>query len=239
MPKRVILTIDVEQDCPPYLSTTDGMKQGMPKLLDLFKNEHVSATFFTTGEMAMQFPDLMTRMVNEGHEIGCHGHTHRKLSELSYEEADWEISESIKILRQYANVTSFRAPYLSFPNDYLSILIKQGFLLDSSLSRSEKNSHTKINAPGIKRIIPNLPCICFRLPRFFFTHQIKNQDTVMLFMHPWEFIDMSKRGIRFDRYFNTGDYAINALRKWIHYFKKNNYAFLKCEDVSNFSPSKK
>lgn len=231
MPKRVILTIDVEHDCPPFLSTTDGMKYGMPKLLDLFRNENISVTFFTTGEMAAQFPDLMNRIVNEGHELGCHGHTHQKFSDLTYKEANWEISESIKILKQYGKVTSFRAPYLSFPDDYLPILIKHGFLLDSSLSRSKKDIQTKINTPDIKRIVPNLPCICFRLPRFLFTHKIKNQDTVMLFMHPWEFIDMSKRGIRFDRYFNTGDYAINGLKKWIHYFKKNDYRFVRCEDV--------
>lgn len=231
MIKKVILTIDVEHDCPPYLSTTDGMKNGMPKLLDLFKDEDVSATFFTTGEMAAQFPDLMSRIVHEGHELGCHGHTHQKFTELSYEGAELEISKSIKILRQYAKVTSFRAPYLSFPATYLPILIKHGFSLDSSLSRSDKDIDTKINTSIIKRIVPNLPCICIRLPRFLFTHKIKNQETVMLFMHPWEFIDMSKRGLRFDRYFNTGDYAINGLRKWIRYFKKHHYQFIKCEDA--------
>lgn len=231
MLKKIILTIDVEHDCPPFLSTVDGMKYGMPKLLDLFKSENISATFFTTGEMAMQFPDLMTRIANEGHELACHGHTHKNFSELTYDEADCEINASIKILNQYAKVTSFRAPYLSFPDDYLPILIKHGFLLDSSLARSEKNICAKINTPGIKRMVPDLPCICFRLPRFLFTRKIRNKDTVMLFMHPWEFIDMSKRGIRFDRYFNTGDYALNGLRKWIHFFKQRDYRFLRCRDI--------
>lgn len=229
--KKVFITIDVEQDCPPYLSTTDGMKYGMPKLLDLFQSKNIAATFFTTGEMAQQFPDLMHRIINEGHELGCHGQTHRKFSDLSETEAAWEITQSAKILREYGKVISFRAPYLNFPDSYLPLLAKHGFLLDSSIPTSEQNNREKLNSAIIKRIAPTLPSSCFRLPRFLFMHKIRRQNTIMLFMHPWEFIDMSKRNIRFDRRLNTGEYAINNLKKWIRFFKKRQYQFLKCDEV--------
>ena len=56
--KNITITIDVEEDCPPMLTSTRGMEEGLPKLLDLFKKEGVKATFFATGMMAEQYTDL-------------------------------------------------------------------------------------------------------------------------------------------------------------------------------------
>ena len=50
--KNITITIDVEEDCPPMLTSTRGMEEGLPKLLDLFKKEGIKATFFVTGMMA-------------------------------------------------------------------------------------------------------------------------------------------------------------------------------------------
>jgi hypothetical protein len=38
---NITITIDVEEDCPPMLSSTRGMEEGLPKLLDLFKEEGI------------------------------------------------------------------------------------------------------------------------------------------------------------------------------------------------------
>lgn len=224
--KKVFITIDVEQDCPPFLTSVTGMKQGMPALLDLFSQENISATFFTTGEMAEQFPEIMHRIVNEGHELACHGHTHRRFDQMSYTEANDEIKAAAEILRQYAPVISFRAPNLSFPDAFLPMLLDHGFKIDSSIARYKKKHHSKIKSlPDIQRIPVSLPGYCFRLPLFLSKLWIKNLDTIVLFMHPWEFIDMSKTKIHFDSRFNTGDYALNGLKKWIVYLRTKNYQF--------------
>jgi peptidoglycan/xylan/chitin deacetylase (PgdA/CDA1 family) len=47
-----------------------------PKLLDLLKKHHVKATFFVVGHKAKQYPDIVRRMHEEGHEIGVHNYRH-------------------------------------------------------------------------------------------------------------------------------------------------------------------
>jgi len=59
--KNITITVDVEEDCPPMLTSTRGMEEGMPKLLQLFKKEGIKATFFVTGMMAERYPDLIRR----------------------------------------------------------------------------------------------------------------------------------------------------------------------------------
>lgn len=47
------------------------------KLLDLLKKEDVKATFFVVGENGEENPDLLKRMIEEGHIVGCHTYSHR------------------------------------------------------------------------------------------------------------------------------------------------------------------
>lgn len=63
---HVALTFD---DGPDRAST--------PAFLDLLARRDVRATFFLLGRHAVQEPDLVRRIVDEGHELGVHGWTHR------------------------------------------------------------------------------------------------------------------------------------------------------------------
>lgn len=48
-----------------------------PFVLDTLREAGVKATFFVVGERVERFPELTRRLVNEGHEVGLHCHTHR------------------------------------------------------------------------------------------------------------------------------------------------------------------
>src|SRR5215216_5972106 len=91
-------TADVEQDCPPFRETCHGMTEGLPRLLDLLSEHRVRGTFFTTGEMARRFPAVIQRLVNEGHELACHGDLHRDFTTLSRDESNAELARSIETL---------------------------------------------------------------------------------------------------------------------------------------------
>src|SRR5688500_1401953 len=121
-PLTVCFTVDVEPDCPPYLTGFRGIEQGMPKLLSMLADEGVPATCFTTGEVAQKYAGVVSTIVAHGHELACHGMTHRAFTSLTHDEARAEIEESATILRRHALVTSFRAPYLRFPERYLPLL---------------------------------------------------------------------------------------------------------------------
>jgi biofilm PGA synthesis N-glycosyltransferase PgaC len=53
-----------------------------PKLLDVLSRWHVPATFFVTGEHAAAYPQIMERMVREGHAVGNHTLTHPDVSAI-------------------------------------------------------------------------------------------------------------------------------------------------------------
>ena len=48
-----------------------------PELLDLLKQRNVKATFFVIGENAAKYPEIIGRIVNEGHKIGIHSFYHK------------------------------------------------------------------------------------------------------------------------------------------------------------------
>jgi peptidoglycan-N-acetylglucosamine deacetylase len=49
------------------------------EILQLLRNEKVSATFFLVGRKVEAFPEVAREIVEAGHEVGCHGYTHRPL----------------------------------------------------------------------------------------------------------------------------------------------------------------
>lgn len=73
---KVNISVDMEHDCPPYATTYRGVEEGTPKILAVLAQEQVSATFFTTGDVARKHPEMVRQIVSQGHELGCHGDTH-------------------------------------------------------------------------------------------------------------------------------------------------------------------
>ena len=62
-----------------------------PRLLDILKRRNIKATFFVVGTNVRRYPQLIRRMIAEGHEIGNHTVNHKYLSRISVEEARAEV----------------------------------------------------------------------------------------------------------------------------------------------------
>ncbi len=103
--RRLVLTFD---DGPDPTWT--------PKVLDVLKKHDAHAVFFVTGTMASRHPDLVQRMVDEGHELGLHTFNHPDLSLQSTKRIDWELSQNQLALTGAAGIRTslFRPPYSSF-----------------------------------------------------------------------------------------------------------------------------
>ena len=232
--RRVSITVDFEPDCPPYLSSTfRGIEQGAPALLSLFAELGVQATYFTTGEVAARFPASVRALVAAGHELGCHGVSHTAFDTLDERAARWEIEQSVRLLRTFAPVTSFRAPYLRFPEPYVRLLERAGFALDSSLAKYKSSYRAPRLPTTLRRIPASMTSSVLRLPRWLRDPWLLSlADPVVLFVHPWEFVDLTHERLRYDCRFRTGDVALRCLREVIGLFQRRGDRFVPMRELA-------
>ena len=230
---RVCITVDFEPDCPPYLSSTfRGIEQGAPALLSLFGQLGVRATYFTTGEVATRFPDAVHALVRAGHELGCHGVSHTAFDTLDEPTARREIVDSARLLRTFAPVTSFRAPYLRFPEPYVRLLEDAAFTLDSSLAKYKWAYRAPRLPTTLTRIPASMTSSVLRLPAFVRDPWLLSlADPVVLFVHPWEFVDLTRESLRYDCRFRTGDVALQCLREVIELFQRRGAHFVTMREL--------
>ena len=80
-----------------YLTFDVGYDNGYTsQILDVLKANKVSALFFVTGQFVKTSPDLLQRMINEGHTVGNHTLKHKVMPEIS----ESEIKEDVMSLHQ-------------------------------------------------------------------------------------------------------------------------------------------
>lgn len=140
------LTVDVEdwhqlllRRIRGYLPpSTLNVVDGTTRILDLLDETGSKATFFVVGAVARTFPGLIRRIVEAGHMVGSHGHTHTLLSTLGPRRMEEELSTSKKAIEDACGqkVEAFRAPEFSLPTPlkpFFEGLAKCGYSLDSSL----------------------------------------------------------------------------------------------------------
>jgi cellulose synthase/poly-beta-1,6-N-acetylglucosamine synthase-like glycosyltransferase/peptidoglycan/xylan/chitin deacetylase (PgdA/CDA1 family)/spore germination protein YaaH len=84
-----------------------------PAILDILKQEKVPATFFIIGKNGQAYPELMRRLVNEGHEIGNHTYTHPNLGEIPASLTDLELNATQRLIESETGRSTvlFRPPY--------------------------------------------------------------------------------------------------------------------------------
>ncbi|MEQ8662339.1 MAG: DUF3473 domain-containing protein [Gammaproteobacteria bacterium] len=91
------------------------------RLLDVFGESGARATFFTLGWVAERHRPLLERMVREGHEVGCHGYEHIRITRQSRAEFRADIARAKGLLEDAAGtaVRGYRAATFSITRDNL------------------------------------------------------------------------------------------------------------------------
>jgi polysaccharide deacetylase family sporulation protein PdaB len=74
-------------------------------VLDILRDQGITATFFLSGPWVKEHPDIPQRIAEEGHEIASHGHRHIDYSKLSKSEVKNEITQSHKNILEVTGVT--------------------------------------------------------------------------------------------------------------------------------------
>lgn len=96
-----------------YLTFDCGYENGCTeKILDTLKEKNVTAAFFVTLPNVKENPELIARMITEGHIVGNHSDTHPNFSKISRIEMAKEIENLDNYLRENFG---YSAPYFRFP----------------------------------------------------------------------------------------------------------------------------
>jgi peptidoglycan/xylan/chitin deacetylase (PgdA/CDA1 family) len=111
---------DCVQDNVVALSYDDGPYNYTSELLDILKSYGFQATFFITGnnngkgeiDITAPYPDLIKRMVAEGHQVASHTWSHYSLSNSSH---DLRISQMVKNEMAFNNIIGMWPTYMRPP----------------------------------------------------------------------------------------------------------------------------
>ena len=223
-----VLTFDIEEW---YLEKVKGgdyddkcrtFDRILSEILDMLDVKKEKATFFCVGKMGCEFPNVVRKIYERGHEIGCHSNVHTWLNKMTEGECRQDTCEAIDSLEQCIGekIRSYRAPAFSIGENNkwaFEILAELGIERDSSVYPSTRdfggfpnfgsNSPSLISYNGItlKEYPISMTTIMgkrmaysgggyFRFfPLWFVSRQMKNSDYNMLYFHIEDILAESSR----------------------------------------------
>ena len=157
------MTVDVEDyfqvsAFEPYIAKEQWdtlphrVEKNTHKILDLFKERNIKATFFTLGWVAERYPDLIKRMIADGHELACHGYDHIRVTEQTPEQFRNDVSKTKKLLEDLSGeqVKGYRAASYSIGANNLwalNVLQEEGFKYSSSIYPVKHDIYGMPDAP--------------------------------------------------------------------------------------------
>ena len=129
------------------------------KILDKFSEHNIKATFFMLGWVAERYPQLLKRIVEEGHELASHGYEHIRVTEQTPERFKEDVRKTKKLLEDLSGkiVRGYRAASYSIGESNLwalDELANAGYQYSSSIY-------------PIKHDLYGMPAA----PRFVFKHE--------------------------------------------------------------------
>jgi peptidoglycan/xylan/chitin deacetylase (PgdA/CDA1 family) len=121
------------------------------QVLDIFREAEGKATFFMIGEQMDKYPEMVKKVVEQGHEIGNHTYTHPKLSQLSPAECLEEIEQTEKIMQELVGQKPvvFRPPYLDYNQDTILVMQQKGYPMIGALNLEAQDWEM----PGVDHIL--------------------------------------------------------------------------------------
>lgn len=185
------------------------------KALQLFSDNDAKATFFTLGWVARNHPEVVRRIVAEGHEVASHGMEHRRVWSQDPAEFLDDASTAKKLLEDVSGtrVTGYRAASWSIDGRTPwahEVLAKAGYSYSSSIypvshdhygmPAAERGAHRidgvlEIPASTSRIFGRNIPAAgggYFRLYPLWFSRKLIRErgeagaDPFIFYFHPWE-----------------------------------------------------
>jgi peptidoglycan-N-acetylglucosamine deacetylase len=202
-----------------------GLK-ALPRLLDLFDELGITATFFVEGWNGLHHPDAVRSMTERGHEVGLHGWVHEKWATLTDDQREVLLFDGTASLRSAGvDPKSFRAPGGYRGGRTAEVLAELGYTFDSSIDKETENDPLEVRSlpEGLVNVPWHWDMIDFyqyymhpdgeRTPAQLLEHYnsqlddaIRTNGLVTLIVHP--FVSFTDDG---DRYRAVRDFLARAV----------------------------
>ncbi len=254
----ILLSFDTEEFDGPREHGVDyplekGMEvsvEGTNHILDVLKANDVKATFFCTGNFAENAPKVMHRIIQEGHEVACHGVDH-------WQPKDTDFVRSKEIVERVTGVTvtGYRQPRM-FPV-VESEIKKAGYRYNSSLNPAFiPGRYMNLTTPrtwfmkdGVMQIPASVTPL-LRFPLFWLSlhnlpeglyhrmvRRVLGRDGYFVtYFHPWEFYELKKHPelkMPFIIRNHSGQEMIGRLDRLIKMLKNEGHQFITYNEFVN------
>lgn len=141
-----ILTFDIEEwfhigflsDSKTWSKYEIRIHKSTDKILNFLDKKHLKGTFFILGWIAENYPEVVKKIYNQGHEIGCHSYYHKLVHRIEKKEFLQNTEKSIKTIEDIIGekVIIYRAPGFSITKNTpwaFEILHQLGIKIDCSI----------------------------------------------------------------------------------------------------------
>ena len=122
---------------------------GLDKILELLNKRETYATFFVVGEILKEFPEILDKILEDGHEIGFHTMYHSRLDSDGFKNSfENELKEFEKLTHKKSK--GFRAPTFSLNENSswaIDLLEEYNYTFDSSIVPAKSNMYGNPKAP--------------------------------------------------------------------------------------------
>jgi polysaccharide deacetylase family protein (PEP-CTERM system associated) len=241
------LTIDVEDyfqvsAFAPYIARSDWdrcecrIERNVAKILQLLADKNIKATFFTLGWIAKRYPQMVRKIIEQGHELASHGYGHRRITEQPPAVFFNDIRHAKLLLEDLSGhqVIGYRAPSFSIGSETLwafEALLKAGYRYSSSVYPIKHDHYGMADAPRFsfdagsgliefplstcrlfKKNMPSSGGGYFRLLPYALSRWMlsqinaKNLQPGIFYFHPWE-IDVDQPRVQ----------GLNSKTRFRHY----------------------
>ena len=107
---------------------------GTPRMLDMLKRVDLRTSWFIPGHTIETWPDIMTRVADEGHEIGLHGYTHENPVQMTPDQEAVILDKGIELIEKISGRTPSGnvAPWWEMSLATPQLLLERGIKYDHS-----------------------------------------------------------------------------------------------------------
>jgi len=213
-------------------------RKGLTAILDLLKKHQMRATFFSTVVFAQQVPDLINRLIEEGHELASHTYYHSdfenehlKRSKEALEQQFGVTVEGLRMPRMlevsaeevkkagYRYNSSVNPTFL--PGRYNKLHVPKHFFNENGLWQIPA-AVSWFRFPLFWLSFHNLPLWLYR---FLLKRSVKSIGYAALYFHPWEFTDLHPKEFNFPAYVmrNSGKKMIARFDSLLTFIKQQGW----------------